>query len=84
MWELQAGARLELKCEAVVALAVVALAGFAAAEYLAYCDSVPAVDVADPIIDVIPLHLKWNTEIPCPQMYDADFLFHLLQLLGVA
>ena len=39
-------ARLELKCEAVVALAVVVLAGFAATEYLAYCDFVPAVDVA--------------------------------------
>ena len=74
--------RLELKCEAVVALAVVALAGFAAAENLACCDSVPAVDIANPLIDVIPLHLKWNIEIPCPQMYDADFLFHLLQLLS--
>ena len=82
MWELQVGARLELKCEAVVALAVVVLAGFAAAEYLAYCDFVPAADIANPLIDIIPLHSKWNTEIPCPQMYDADFLFHLLQLLG--
>ena len=73
MWELQVAARLELRCEAVVVLAVVALADFAAAEYLACCDSVPAVDVANPLIDVIPLHLKYNIEIPCPRMYDADF-----------
>ena len=58
MWELQFAARLELRCEAVVTLAVVVLAGFAAAEYLACCDSLPTVDVANPLIDVIPLHLK--------------------------
>jgi len=67
-------AKLELECEAVVVLAVVALAGFAVAEYLACYDSAPAVDVPNPIIDVIPLHLKWNIEIPCPQMYDAEIL----------
>ena len=58
MWEIQVAARLKLTCEAVVVLAVVALAGSAVAEYLACCDSVPAVDVTNPLIDVIPLHLK--------------------------
>ena len=57
MWELKVAARLELKCEAVVALAVVALAGSAVAEYSCY-DSVPAVDVANPLTDEIRLHLK--------------------------
>ena len=58
MWELQVAARLELKCEAVAALAVVALAGFAVAEYLTCYGSAPAVDVANPLIEEIILHLN--------------------------